>query len=89
MVGKFYVDVACLDCALCVELAPETFATAPDLHAYAKKQPETPEELAAARKALANCCVEAIHEDGDDLSVVADGTPLESRESKPWWNFWR
>ena len=83
--GRFYVDTACLDCALCVELAPDTFAIAPGLYAYVKKQPETPEELAAARKALTNCCVEAIFEDGAQPGLPgAKGT-----ESKPWWRFWK
>jgi ferredoxin len=63
--GAFYVDARCLDCAMCVEIAPALFAISAELlRGYVKKQPETEDELAAARKAIANCCVEAIQSDG-------------------------
>jgi ferredoxin len=44
------------------------------LNSYVKKQPETSDELARCREALAGCCIETIYEDGDtfvDKSNVA------------------
>jgi len=64
--GKFYVGDECLDCDLCRQLAPENFARNDERgYSYVMKQPETNEELARCREAMAGCCTETIHEDGD------------------------
>lgn len=68
--GTFYVDAQCLDCALCVEIAPAVFAIAGELRSYVKKQPENAAELTAVRQAIANCCVEAIRSDGPRSSLL-------------------
>ena len=64
--GKFYVGDQCLDCDLCREVAPQNFARNDERgYSYVKKQPETPDELAHCREALAGCCTDTIYEDGD------------------------
>jgi len=64
--GKFYVSDQCLDCDLCRELVPEVFERNDERgYSYVKKQPETSDELARCREALAGCCTETIYEDGD------------------------
>lgn len=60
--GKFYVDDTCIGCGLCTTTAPENFALSGD-KAYVSKQPETPEEDAAATDALEACPVQAIGND--------------------------
>ena len=66
--GKFYVSDQCLDCDLCRELAPEVFARNDDRsYSYVKKQPETPDEVARCREALAGCCTDTIYDDGDSF----------------------
>jgi len=64
--GKFYVGNQCLDCDLCRNLAPEVFARKDaGGYSYVNKQPETPDELARFREAIAGCCTESIYDDGD------------------------
>ena len=64
--GKFYVGDQCLDCDLCREVAPANFARNEERgYSYVKKQPETSDELARCREAMAGCCTETIHEDGN------------------------
>ena len=66
--GKFYVSNQCLDCDLCRELAPEAFARNDDRgYSYVKRQPETPDEEARCRQALAGCCTDTIYDDGDSF----------------------
>jgi ferredoxin len=66
--GKFYVGDQCLDCDLCRDVAPENFARNDERgYSYVKKQPETPDELARCREALAGCCTDTIYEDGDSF----------------------
>ena len=76
--GKFYVGDKCLDCDLCREIAPSNFArTDEGGYSYVKKQPETPEELAACREAMAGCATETIFDDGDsfDWAAIPGFTP--------------
>lgn len=61
--GKFYVDAECIDCGLCLDVAPENFASDGDA-SYVCKQPETPEQEEACRQAMEDCPVEAIGDDG-------------------------
>ena len=75
VLGNFYVGDQCHECELCRELVPEVFArnNVRD-YSFIKKQPETPDELARCREALAGCCTETIYEDGvlfDQKSKVA------------------
>ena len=84
--GLFYVDEQCLACELCTELAPQTFAISDALLSFVKKQPESPEEIAAAEKAAQNCCVDAIKKRSKD-HVAKYATERETH--KVWWEFWR
>lgn len=65
--GKYYVDQnTCLNSDNCAFVAPENFSY--DLKSddgyFVKKQPETPEEEANCEKAMNQCPVEAIRNDG-------------------------
>lgn len=63
--GRWYVDVQCIDCDLCNELAAAHFKGNDDEnHSFVYKQPETAEELAACREAKRSCPVDAIGDDG-------------------------
>jgi ferredoxin len=64
--GRFYVDQQCIDCKLCRETAPAFFAhQIARGYSYVMKQPATGEEVALCLKALEDCPVEAIGQDGD------------------------
>lgn len=63
--GKYYVDAQCIDCDLCRETAPDNFTRNDEEgFSYVSKQPESPEEEALCKEAMANCAVEAIGDDG-------------------------
>jgi ferredoxin len=63
--GRFYVDRTCIDCELCRETAPGSFARQDeDGYSYVKTQPRDAVEEAACRAALEECPVEAIGDDG-------------------------
>ncbi|MGP6192501.1 MAG: MBL fold metallo-hydrolase [Vulcanimicrobiaceae bacterium] len=57
--GDFFVDVSCIDCDACRQLAPATFARRGVASAVAA-QPQTEAERAAALRALIACPVGAI-----------------------------
>ncbi len=64
--GKWYVDSSCIDCDVCRTTAPNNFkANEDEGYSFVYKQPETPEEEAAANEAKASCPVEAIGDDGE------------------------
>ena len=67
--GRYYVlhDV-CLDHECCVDDAPHNFRMDENWSAYVFKQPATPEEEEKCRRALADCPVEAIKDDGERMS---------------------
>ena len=68
--GKFYVDDQCIDCDLCRETAPVNFTRSDDGgYSYVFKQPTTPEEEALCKEAMEGCPVEAIGNNGEDLTV--------------------
>lgn len=52
--GDFFVDSTCIDCDACRIFAPSVFSDAGD-QSSVYHQPETAEELLAARKALISC----------------------------------
>lgn len=63
--GSFYVDDNCIDCGVCIETAPNSFAQNEDEgYAYVSKQPAGDDELEACREAMEECPVEAIGDDG-------------------------
>lgn len=62
--GRFYVDESCIASRYCVDAAPRNFRMDETGHAYVFRQPETPEEEAECREAMAGCPVLAIGDDG-------------------------
>ncbi len=63
--GRYYVDVQCMDCDMCRELAPDIFARDDEnCCSYVKAQPINEEQEALCREAMEGCCVEAIGDDG-------------------------
>jgi ferredoxin len=63
--GKWYVDNTCVPCNSCMDEKPSCLKySADETHVYFSKQPETPEELAAAQRALDVCPTGSIGNDG-------------------------
>ena len=58
--GKFFVDEACIGSQFCVSTAPNHFRMSEAGYAYVFRQPQTAEEEAQCREALAGCPVAAI-----------------------------
>jgi ferredoxin len=64
-VGPWYVDTSCALCRMCLEEAPSLLTYNRDETAvHFSKQPETPEEMAAAQRAMDVCPTLAIGNDG-------------------------
>ena len=63
--GPWYVDTSCALCRLCLEEAPNLLKyNADETAAHFFKQPETPEEMDAAVRAMDVCPTLAIGNDG-------------------------
>lgn len=63
--GRYYVDRTCIDCDLCRELAPRHFTRSDaEGFSYVFQQPLGVDEANACARALAECPVEAIGDDG-------------------------
>jgi len=63
--GPWYVDMTCTLCRLCLEEAPNLLNyTSDETAVYFSKQPETPEDMAAAQRAMEVCPTLAIGNDG-------------------------
>jgi glyoxylase-like metal-dependent hydrolase (beta-lactamase superfamily II)/ferredoxin len=70
--GDFFVDSSCIDCDACRIFAPTVFSDAGGQSAV-KHQPDTPEELLAAQKALISCPTASIGSTKHDMrDAVAD-----------------
>ena len=71
--GDFFVDSSCIDCDACLVIAPTVFTDAGDQSAVFH-QPESPEELLAAQKALISCPTASIGDAAkrDMTAAVAD-----------------
>ena len=64
--GRYYVDCdTCLDHECCVDAAPDNFRMDEERVAYVFEQPRTAQEEAQCRRALEECPVAAIHDDGE------------------------
>lgn len=64
--GRFYVDMTCLDHDWCKHCAPMNFERDDENGYYfVSKQPENLDELERMRRAVAECPVDAIGDDGD------------------------
>jgi glyoxylase-like metal-dependent hydrolase (beta-lactamase superfamily II)/ferredoxin len=57
--GDFYVDASCIDCDACRQFAPDTFRDSGGQSAV-YHQPESPDELLRAQKALISCPTSSI-----------------------------
>ncbi|MEO9517266.1 MAG: ferredoxin [Paracoccaceae bacterium] len=81
--GGFFIEPSeCITCGCCEAEAPHNIGTLPseldpktgemdnNPSSYVKKQPETPEELAATVTAAAYCMVDCIYYGGDDPEVL-------------------
>jgi ferredoxin len=74
--GPFYVgNSECMACGYPHVLAPDLMAWETDSegrpsHCYFKKQPETPEELEQAIKAIDGCCCGALRYSGSDPEII-------------------
>ena len=63
--GSYYVDTTCTLCRTCMEEAPNLLKYSEDeTYVYFFKQPETPEETAAATRAMEVCPTLSIGNDG-------------------------
>jgi ferredoxin len=63
--GKYYVDIRCIGCSVCAEIAPKNFCS--DLeegYEYVCKQPTTSMEETLCMEAMEICPVNAIWNDG-------------------------
>src|ERR1051325_8299026 len=75
--GDFFVDSSCIDCDLCRQIAPESFARAGEQSAV-YRQPKSPEAEFAALKALVTCPTSSIGAVGRHDTKAAVGSDLES-----------
>jgi ferredoxin len=63
--GQFYVDSRCINCALCVEIAPNNFMTNQHQgYEYIYKQPDNKQEMALIAEAMVLCPSDAIQDNG-------------------------
>ena len=87
--GNFYVDVTCINCDTCRQLAPETFEEAGEYSAVAQ-QPRTDEQVLQAYQALLACPVGSIGAEHIDKRVVQQakvGFPLQLDEEVSYCGF--
>src|ERR1700759_2094560 len=71
--GPFYaVEKLCLSCGLPEDEAPELLANLDETggDTFFVRQPETPEEVERACRAIDVCCVKALRYAGDDLAII-------------------
>ena len=76
--GRYFVDEECIDCDLCIEVAPTCFGRDEEGgHSYVFKQPENNEEEEFCKEAMDGCPVEAI----GDFGEVQKELNLNDKES--------
>jgi len=74
--GDFFVDLSCIDCDTCRQLAPDTFGETDD-YAYVQTQPADEMERRAALRALVCCPTGSIgSSDGRAAAAVKGDFPL-------------
>ncbi len=63
--GAYYVDDQCINCGVCMEIAPDIFKSNDDEgFAYVAAQPTDAASTDLARDSLESCPVESIGDDG-------------------------
>ena len=72
--GDFFVDETCIDCDLCRQIAPETFADVEGQSAVVR-QPATPDGELEALKALVTCPTSSIGARGHSARAAARAYP--------------
>jgi ferredoxin len=66
--GAYYVDDNCIDCDLCRSTANLFFDRSDELYvSYVVKQPQSAQEIALCEKALRECPVDSIGNDGFEV----------------------
>lgn len=74
--GDFFVDLTCIDCDTCRQVAPSVFAEG-DGHSFVRSQPATPTDRRMALHAVVCCPTGSIGTVGDDRPAsVLDDFPL-------------
>jgi hypothetical protein len=70
--GDFYTTGECLACGAPEDEAPDLLAPIDDNNSetYFVKQPETPEEIERACRAIDVCCVEALRYGGKNPQII-------------------
>jgi ferredoxin len=77
--GGYYVGPVCAGCGLCLEIAPRHFSTDEvDGCSYVSRQPATAFEEASCKEAVEWCPVDAIGDDGLEMTPAAD--PARGRQ---------
>ena len=83
----------CIACHAPEREAPELMSFDEDGGScYFHRQPQTPEEIEHAVRAVWVACCDAVHYDGDDRKILArlrrlnEGVRLPKRTT--WWKFW-
>lgn len=65
VLGRYYVDVSCIDCDLCRGTAPAFFSRNDEIgFSVVHRQPVTPEDVALAEEAREGCPSESIGNNG-------------------------
>ncbi len=64
--GRYYVDITCVHCKLCQDLAPEHFSQNDDRDGFVQRQPASEKEEAICHAAREHCPVDAIGVDEAD-----------------------
>ncbi|MFZ5573340.1 MAG: ferredoxin [Thermodesulfobacteriota bacterium] len=66
--GRYYVDVSCINCTLCVEIAADNIrSNLEEGYEFFYKQPSSAEEEDCCLEAMDICPVNAIGNDGEDV----------------------
>lgn len=77
--GRYFVEKSCIDCGLCPQLVPAVFRQSDDAtHSIVYQQPASPEEIAQAEDAMAQCPTSSIRNDGEPAQAgtsIADAAP--------------
>lgn len=85
--GDFFVDITCIDCDTCRQIAPGSFKDAGD-YSYVWEQPATPEERRTATRALLSCPTGSIGCDGDNIArEVMNDFPLRIEDEVYYCGF--
>jgi glyoxylase-like metal-dependent hydrolase (beta-lactamase superfamily II)/ferredoxin len=79
-VGEFFVDSTCIDCDTCRQLAPQTFEDSGE-HSYVQTQPQSPEEVRSALRALVACPTGSIGTQGPNgAAQILPDFPMSMEE---------